>query len=70
MKSIISLASVLALTTAQAIPPASFGFPTAVGNNQLSLQYQVNGTSLSVQPGALFGIDGEPIPCSQLCANH
>lgn len=62
MRSAISLAGVLAYATAQTIPPASFQFPTAVGNNQLSVQYQVNGTSLAVQPGALFGIN---VPAQQ-----
>lgn len=57
MKLAITLSSVLALAHAQAIPPANFQFPTA--NNQVSLQYQVNESSLAVQPGALFGINGE-----------
>lgn len=50
-----------------AIPPADFGFPNT--NNQLSVTYQVNGSAQLVQPGILFGINGEIPPGSNhFCA--
>lgn len=58
MKLTIALVA-LACVPALALPPASFGFPQSQGDAQLSVQFQVNGSALSVEPGALFGIDGK-----------
>lgn len=56
----------LAFGAASAIPPDNFGFPNSESSTPLSVVYQANGSALIVQPGQLFGIDGELLPMNTM----
>ena len=59
MKAYKLAALALALTPALAIPPDNFGFPNSDDDTPLSVRYTVDNVPQPLQPGGLFGIDGE-----------
>jgi len=62
MKSNNLIALALSIVPALAIPPEDFGFPTSEADTPLSVTYGSNTEqSTTVEPGILFGIDGEHI---------
>lgn len=60
MKTTSFVATALAVGSASAqIPPSDFEFPVAQNQAPLLVSYPVNGSTLMVEPGILFGAGGK-----------